>query len=471
MNDIDLSPEEFRRLGYHAVDLITQRLQNIRENPVRQPVPPELREAWMHQDFPENGVYDLEALLNTVAEKIMDYPMGNSSPRFFGWVNSPPAPLGILAELFAAAHGASVAGGDQSATYVEHGVLNWFKRILGFPQEAGGILTSGGSAANLIGLAVMRYVKSEGAIRQQGFNAESAPMVIYAADQGHSSIQKAVELLGFGNDYFRKIPTNHDYQMDIDMLRQQIAADKAAGLRPVCIAGSAGTVNTGTIDPLEKIADICDSENLWMHIDGAYGAVGILAEPHLYAGLERVDSLAVDPHKWLYMPIECGCALVRDSKAMRDTFSLVPEYLRDDTMLPWFAEFGIQQTRGFRALKLWMVLHQIGENGYRELIRRDIALAKQLRAKIEARDDFELIAAGALSIVCFRYAPPGVDDLDALNKSLLEDVQASGRAFLTSTVLDGRYVLRACLVNFRTIESDLDSLLDVITDAGKTRRS
>jgi glutamate/tyrosine decarboxylase-like PLP-dependent enzyme len=348
-------------------------------------------------------------------------------------------------------------------------VLNWIKEIFGFPEAAGGLLTSGGSVANLIPLAVMRYVESEGEIRAQGFNGETAPMVIYTSTQGHSCIQKAVELLGFGSDYLRKIPVDADYRMDVTALEAQIADDRSAGLRPVCVAASVGTVNTGAIDPLDQLADVCERENLWLHVDGAYGGFGILAEQTagLYQGIERADSLAVDPHKWLYLPVECGCALVRDAQAMRDTFSLVPPYLRDDQALPWFSEFGIQQTRGFKALKLWMVMQQIGIDGYKQSITRDIALAKSLQAKIQARPDFELVAAGPLSATCFLYHPANVTDVEALNRKLIQLVQAEGQVFLTGTELEGRYALRACIVNFRTTEADLDLLLNVIAQAGR----
>ncbi len=466
---LDLSPEEFRRLGYQAIDAIAERLAEVHTTLVRTPVPADLRDSLMHAPLPAEGMPP-EAILDYIAQTILAYPMGNGSPRFFGWVNSPPAPLAILAELLAAAHNPSVAGGDHSAVYVEHGVLNWLKTLVGFPQTAAGVLVSGGSVANLTGLAVMRHVKTSGAIRTKGFNNQPAPMVIYSSAQGHSCIEKAVQLLGFGSDYLRKIPVDADYRMDLNALRVQIAADRAAGLQPVCVAANAGTVNTGAIDPLDALADLCQAETLWLHVDGAYGAMGILAEQTvgLFSGIERVDSLALDPHKWLYVPVECGCTLVRDAQAMRDTFSLVPPYLRDDKALPWFSEFGIQQTRNFRALKLWATLKQIGEQGYRQLITRDIALAQTLQAKIQARSDFELIAAGPLSVTCFRYAPTGTaqPELNTLNKSLLETVQAEGHAFLTSTELNGQFVLRACIVNFRTTEADLDMLLDAIADAG-----
>lgn len=468
---IDLSPETFRELGYRAVDLIAEQLAAIHDAPVHQPVPDDLRERLMHSPLNADPV-EPAALLEQVAALVLPYPMGNASPRFFAWVNSPPAPMGVLAEMLAAAHNASVAGGDHAATYVEHGVLNWIKAMFGFAEESGAILASGGSVANLIGLAVMRHVKAQGSVRADGFYGEPAPMVVYTSVQGHSCVQKAVELLGFGSQYLHKIPVDRDFRMDLAALKAAIAADRATGLRPVCVAASAGTVNTGAIDRLDEIADLCAAEGLWFHVDGAYGGFGILASEvtPLYKGIERADSLAVDPHKWLYVPVECGCALVRDKQAMRDTFSLVPPYLRDDAALPWFSEFGVQQSRGFRALKLWLTLQQVGENGYRELISRDIRLARALQERIRARDDFQLVAAGPLSVTCFRYIPPDemwAADVAALNRALLEIVQREGRVFLTSTDLNEVFALRACIVNFRTTEADLDVLLDTVAEAGQ----
>jgi aromatic-L-amino-acid/L-tryptophan decarboxylase len=465
---IDLSPDEFRALGYRAVDLVAEQLALPPGAPCRRPVPEQVRDGLRSQPLPATG-RSPEDILQAFAREIMPYPMGNGSPRFFAWVNSPPAPLGVLAELLAAAVNPSVAGGDHAATYIEHAVLGWLKQLVGYPAGSGGILVSGGSMANLTALAAMRFAKARGDIRAQGQASEPAPMVVYTSAQGHACIEKAVEVLGIGHEYLRKIPVDADWRMDAGRLRAQIAADRAAGLRPVCVAASAGTVNTGAIDQLDAIADVCAAEDLWFHVDGAYGAVGVLAEQTagLYAGMERADSLALDPHKWLYVPVECGCTFVRDAQAMRDAFSLVPPYLRDDTGLPWFSEFGIQQTRGFRALKLWMVLQQIGVAGYRELIGRDITLARYLQERIRRHDDFELLAAGPLSVTCFRYSPPGAADLDGLNRRLLDLVQAEGRVFLTSTQLDGRLALRACIVNFRTTADDLDVLLDTLADAGK----
>lgn len=477
-SQLEMTPAEFRRLGYQAVDMIADelaRLQN-RSTPARQAVPDALREQLLNQPLPEQGESP-DALLDFISENVLPYPLGHNHPRFFAWVNSPAAPISILGELLAAGMNSSAAGGDQASTYMEHAVLDWLKTIMGFPRESGALLVSGGSMATTVGLAVMRFVKSQNVepndtVRGLGMRQENAPMIVYASTEGHSCITKAVELLGLGHHQLRKIPVDADFRMDTDQLLAQIQADRAAGLRPVCVAASAGTVNTGAIDPLNEIADICQAEDLWFHIDGAFGGVGILAhqaEAH-FAGIERADSLGIDPHKWMYIPVECGCAIVHEKEAMRDAFSLVPSYLRDDRLLPWFAEYGPQQTRQFRVLKLWLAMKQIGVDGYRELITRDIELARTLRAKIQANPDFELVATGPLTVTCFRYAPAHIQtpsEIEQLNRDLLAMVQSQGNVYLTSTELQGNYVLRANIVNFRTTEDDLDVLLDALAVAGQ----
>lgn len=468
---LEMTPEQFRQLGYEAVNLIADNLERLqrRLESARRAVPADLREKLLHQDLPQTGS-DPAELLRFVAEHIYPYPLGHVNPRFFAWVNSPAAPISVIGELLAAGMNTSTAGGDQASTYLEHAVLDWLKEVMGFPQESGAILVSGGSMATVVGLAVMRYAKAQtGDVRGRGLQAESAPMVVYTSTEGHSCITKAVELLGIGHDFLRSIPVDSEYRMDTSRLEQQIHDDRQAGLHPVCVVASAGTVNTGAIDPFDCIADLCEQEDLWFHVDGAYGGVGILAEQaqHLFRGIERADSLGIDPHKWMYIPVECGCAIVRNKQAMRDTFSVVPPYLRDDRQLPWFSEFGPQQTRGFRALKLWLAMKHIGIAGYRRLITRDVGLARLLQEKIQTRADFQLVATGPLAVTCFRYAPSGAQDLDTLNRAILGRVQQQGEVYLTSTELSGMLVLRVNIINFRTDESDLDFLLDTIAEAGK----
>ena len=467
---LDLSPDDFRRIGHRTVDLLADYFESLSRRPCRTTVPDDVREELMHQPTPDKGT-DADELLEYVQSTVLRYPMGNGSPRFFAWGNSPPAPIGALGELIAAVLNPSVAGGDHAATYLEHGVLGWMRAILGFPPDSGAILTSGGSVANLIGLAVMRHVHTGGSVRADGLRGSRPALVVYTSHEGHSCIQKAVELLGIGHAHLRRVPVTASWQMDVSALQKAIDDDRAAGLTPACVAASAGTVNTGAIDPLDAVADICVAERMWFHVDAALGGPGILLPKltPLYEGLTRADSVAIDPHKWMYVPVECGCAVVRDRHAMRDAFSLVPAYLRDDRVLPWFSEFGIQQTRGFRALKLWLALKSTGLDGYREALGHDLKMADALRQRLRASDDFELVSDGPLSITCFRYAPSSCrsDDLDGVNRSALEAVQRDGEVFLTGTELAGRFVLRACTLNFRTTEEDVDALVTAIRSAGR----
>jgi len=465
-----LNPEQFRALGYRAIDMIAEQLADLTDGPTRRPVPLDIRHGLEDQPIPQTGADPFD-LLDRVQNEILAYPMGNPSPRFFAWVNSTPTPIGILGDLFAAAMSPSAAGGDQAATYVERAALTWVKDMLGFPQEAQGLFVSGGSKANLTCLAVMRHVMSDGKVRHEGMMAQDAPMIVYTSAHGHSCIEKTVSALGIGSQNLRIIPVDSQYRMDIPKLREAIAADRAAGLHPVCVAASAGTTNTGAIDLLDEIADLCEAEKMWFHIDGAYGGFGILAEQTegLYKGMNRADSIAVDPHKWLYIPVECGCAIVRHADAMRATFSLVPAYLQEDRAEPWFSEYGLQQTRGFRALKVWLSIQHYGLDGYRKMITQDINTAYDLRRKLFTRSDFEVVTAGPLSVTCFRYVPAGVteDMLDDLQRQIVAWTNASARAFITSTMIDGKVVVRACHVNFRTTSEDLDVLLDPLTEAGQ----
>jgi len=469
--NLEMTPEQFRQLGYQAVDLIAANLERLQQRlePARRAVPAEVREELLHQPLPRGGTPPAD-LLDYFEQKIQPYPLGHINPRFFAWVNSPAAPISVIGEFLAASMNSSTAGGDQASVYLEHAVLDWLKQIMGLPLTSGGILVSGGSMATTVGLAVMRNVMAaSGDVRARGLQAEPGPMIVYTSTEGHSCIQKAVELLGLGTDNLRRVAVDADYRMDVEALKAQIQADRARGLRPVCVAASAGTVNSGAIDPLDAIADVCKAEGLWFHVDGAYGGIGILSEQsgHHYKGIERADSLGIDPHKWMYMPVECGCALVRDRQAMRDTFSAVAPYLRDDRQMPWFSEFGPQQSRAFRALKLWLAIKQIGVEGYRHLISRDIELARLLRRKILARPGLELLSDGPISVTCFRCRPHGIGDLDAFNRAVIEMIQRKGEVYMTSTQLGGKFSLRVNIINFRTNEADLDFLLDCVEAAAK----
>ena len=470
----------FRALAHAAVDLIADHLDGIADRPVFAPMTPAERASLLERPLPQDGV-DPHALLALVDREIFAHPMGNGHPRFFGWINSPPTPVGVVGDLLAAALNPSCAGGDHAAIYVERAAVRWLMELVGFPVEGSmGLLVSGGSMASLTCLAAARHrvAAADGwDIRMRGLRDFPASLVLYLSDEGHSCMRKAAELLGLGRDAVHTIPVDGDFRMDVRALRQAVAADRAAGRRPFCVGASAGTVNSGAIDPLDDMAALCQTEDLWFHVDGAYGAIGA-ADPSLaarYAGIERADSLALDPHKWLSVPVECGCALVRDGRLLRDTWSLVPPYLRTEEGkgfggLPWYSEYGFQQTRGFRALKLWMTLQHLGRRGVARLVHRHVALAHHLAAGVDAAPDLERVAPVTLSVVCFRYVPPGWSGdaarLDALNKLLVERTQAEGRAFVTGTVLGGRYALHACVLHYGTSEADVDALLEIVRETG-----
>ena len=475
-----LDPEHFRRLAHEAVDLVADYFAGIGAAPVFQPMSPGERAGLMQEPLGAAGV-EPETVLERFRAAVLPHAMGNGHPRFFGWVNSPPAPIGVVADFLAAALNPSCAGGDHAAIYVERAAVRWLMELIGLPTEGSmGLLVSGGSAATLIALAAARHraaLQDGWNVRAEGLQHARPGFRIYVSPDGHSCIQKAAEILGLGVQAIHRVAIDERHRMDVGALRAAVAADRAAGKRPFCVAASAGTVGTGAIDPLDELADVCFAERLWLHVDGAYGAVGATLPSHRarYAGLGRADSIALDPHKWLSVPVECGAVLVRDGRLLREAFSLVPDYLRTEADrgfggLPWYSEYGIQQTRGFRALKLWMTLQHLGRDGVRDLVARHLTLAQHLAGLVDAAPDLERLGEVELSIVCFRYVPQSLrgDDraLDALNKRVMEEVQASGTAFLTQTTLGDRFALRACVLHYATTELDLAALVNAVRAVG-----
>ncbi|MFF0768390.1 pyridoxal phosphate-dependent decarboxylase family protein [Nonomuraea wenchangensis] len=464
---------DLRAAGERAAALVAAHLAGVPDGPVWQPVPDGER-AWLSgQDLPADG-RPLDDLLADVRAHVLPHPMGNGHPRFFGWVNSPPNPAGVLVEPLAAALNPSCAGGDHAGPHLERAVVRWLAELTGFPHPpGGGLLTSGASMATIVCLAAARQraALADGwDAREEGL-AGRPPFVLYVTEEGHSCLHKAAQLLGLGARNVRTVPVDATYRMDVAALRAMVAEDLAAGRRPFCVAGSAGTVNSGAVDPLDAIADVAAEHGLWFHVDGAYGALGVLAEgaaPH-YAGLDRADSLALDPHKWLGVPVGCGCALLRDPGAARAAFSLVPSYLVDDNAgdLGWLAEYGPEQTRPFRALKTWATLSSLGRSGVVHLVEHTTGLARTLAAMVERAPDFEPLAPVVTSITAFRHTPSWSGDLDALNRAIPFAVQARGNTFLTGTRLGGRDALRACFLHPDTTERDLEILLDEIRVAAK----
>jgi glutamate/tyrosine decarboxylase-like PLP-dependent enzyme len=355
-------------------------------------------------------------------------------------------------------------------------------QLLRFPVEgSAGLLVSGSSAATITALAAARHralARLGVDVRKDGVGGAPVRLRLYASTQVHSCVQKAVELLGLGSECIRWIAVDEEFRVSLESLRLAIGQDCQQGWHPFCVVANAGSVHTGAIDPLDALASIAFESGLWLHVDGAYGAAGIL-DPNseaLFAGLERADSIAFDPHKWLSVPVECGCLLVRDGSLLRDACSLVPPYIRTEPgkgagNLPWFSEYGFQQTRGFHALKLWTTLTHTGMSALKQQIARQIALARYLEERVEATPQLELRSKGKLSIVCFRCVREqlaGNDEaLDSLNKRVMETVQAEGTAFLTNTTLAGRFVLRACILHYATTERDIDAMLQAVQDAAR----
>ena len=462
------SADDVRRVGYRAVDIVAEYLSGLPQRPVFQPYPGERAEP-----IPVSGA-TMDAVLDDFVEQVAPYPFGNGHPRFFAWVNSPPHVLGIFAEALAAAMNPSVAGGNHAAVHIEHQVVRWFADLAGFPGDSTGLLVSGGSMATLTALTVARHRAAQRAgvdVRTDGLQGHQRRFVLYLGTEGHGSARKAAELLGIGSANIRYVASDDRHRLRADALRRHIERDLAEGLVPVAVMASAGTVNTGAIDPLAAIADICAEHEVWLHVDGSYGGPAVLLldqHPQTRAALAHVDSLAMDPHKWLYAPVDAGLVLIHDRQLARDAFSLVPPYLRTDDDLDgvggpvWFSEYGFDQTRPFRALKVWLLLKHLGVAGYRDLIAHDIAVADRLAAGVTAAPDLELLANG-LSVVCFRCRPVDWPSdgqaIDELNRQVLSAVQLGGHAFLAGTSVNGMFALRACVVNPGSSAADADAVL------------
>ncbi|HVG75400.1 MAG TPA: pyridoxal-dependent decarboxylase [Thermoleophilaceae bacterium] len=467
--------EEFRSAAHLMVDEVADYLAALPSKPVSQPVPDGLRDELLNMPLPDEPAA-LEELVATTSRDVLPHAMGNGHPAFFGWVNPPPSLAGVMTSLAAAAMNPSVVSGDHADVHLERAVVRWLAELVGFPHEPGaGLLASGGSTATIVCLAGARSRAMASAghdLRRDGL-AGAPQLIAYVPAEAHSCIRRAWELLGLGSGSIREVPLEGG-RLDATALRAAVAADRERGALPALLVGSAGTVNTGAIDPLDELVDIAAAEDLWFHVDGAYGAFGVLdpAIAERYRGMERADSLVLDPHKWLGVPVDAGCALFRRGDDVRDAFTLIPPYLRQDTGtdVGTFAEYGPEQTRPFRALKTWATIAALGRAGIVAQVSRANARARELAALVESEPELELAAEPETSIVAFRARPAGCppERLEEVNRALPEAVQARGRAFVTGTVFDGQETLRACILHPATQTEHLEILVAEVLAAARS---
>jgi aromatic-L-amino-acid decarboxylase len=472
--ELSLDPEDWealRELGHQAFDDAIEYLKTIRDRPVWQPLPDISRELFSEpvpiEPSPREQVYE------EIRDHVLPYPTGNIHPRFWSWVGGTGTPTQLVADVVISTMNAAALGFDEVAsTYVEIQLLDWIKTLLGYPADASGLLVSGGSMANLVGLAVARTHTATYDVRATGVDLSSHPRLIYyASSETHSCVRKAIELIGLGAESLRSIPVRDDYTIDIDELHDAIASDRASGHQPACIIANIGTVNTGAIDPVNVLVDLAQQENMWLHADAAFGAFAKLSasSASLVDGLERVDSLAFDLHKWLYVQYDCGGVLVRAQETHKDTFSVIPAYIRNfDRGLASgpinFSEYGVQLSRSFKALRAWMGLKTEGAARYGQQIEQNIQQARYLTSLIEKEPDLELLAPTSMNIVNFRFVSDQVTDkdLDDMNAEILMRLQERGIAAPSSTRLRGRFSLRVAICNHRSRRSDFEALVSAV---------
>lgn len=474
-----LDPENWdalQGLGHRMLDDMFDHLRTVRKRPVWQPVPDNVKANF--ESGPPAKPIPAERAYEEFKQNVLPYTQGSIHPRFWGWVIGSGTPFGMLAELLTAGLNTNSTFGDTAATRLELQVLDWFKELFGFPRDASGLLVSGASEANLVALAVARHAKSPANVKRNGVQGLRQRLRVYGSSETHSSVIKSLELLGLGSRSFVATPTNRDFTVDVETLRRRVIADRVAGECPICVVGNAGTVNTGAMDDLEALADLCGELGLWFHVDGAFGGLAVLAPKlkPLVAGLERSDSVAFDLHKWLHIPYAVGAVLVRDAAQHHATFASSASYLG---RLPGgitdgpisFNEYGPELSRGFRGLRAWLTIKEQGFEKLGRLIEQNVDQARYLAMLVEQTPELQLLAPVSLNIVCFRFVAPDLDaaELDALNTDILVRLQESGSSVPSHTRIGDRFAIRVCVTNHRSRLEDFDLLAREVTALGRER--
>ena len=469
---LDMDPASMRKAGYQVVDWLIERIENLRESPLGRELSREDTEKLLRQPMPEEPS-DFDEVFEEYTRKVAPYAFQLDHPRFFAFIPSAPSFVGVLAEALVA--GTNFFAGtwleSSGPSQVELIVIDWFKEMLGLPAGAAGLLVSGGSVANLTALAVARHTILKDA---------ATDAVVYLSDQTHASIDRALRLLGFSTAQIKRIPTQPDLRMDVAKLKEQIRQDRSDELRPFAVVANAGTTNTGTVDPLPEIGAIAHRERLWFHVDAAYGGFAALSERgrKLLAGIEGADSVVLDPHKWLYCPFEAGCVIVREGRLLPETFRILPEYMRDvarEAQEVNFCDYGLQLTRSFRALKVWMTVKTFGARRLKQIINQCLDLTQYAARLFRESPRLEIITPPSLGVFTFRYVPRQLKTgdshagtlLDKLNRKLVAKIISGQKLMLSSTQLGSRYVLRFCVLNHRTRREDIDEALRLIEDYGR----
>jgi aromatic-L-amino-acid decarboxylase len=471
---LQLPPADFLDLAHSALEQIAGYYDSLSSRPVLIPTTSRELRLRLDEPLPQEGT-DFRSILDTFDAVITRYSRHSAHPRFFGYVSSPGTPIAAIGGLLTSALNINVTcwRSAASGTDLEHVTIGWLKEMLGYPAEAAGLLVSGGSMANFAALAAARSAKAAVDVVRDGV-AAAGRMCVYVSREGHFSIGKAAGMLGIGEANVRQVKTNERLEIDLEDLARLVAEDRAGGALPFCVVANAGTTATGAFDPIGPLADFARRESLWLHVDAAYGGFAALAPStrHLFERICEADSVTLDPHKWLYLPVGCGCVLYRDPAAARAAFSHGAEYTRaiglhqDEAFAFW--DYGPELSRPFRALDLWLLIKYVGAARLGEAVERNIACARYFESLVEAAPDMEMLASG-LSIFCFRYVPEGgVEDLDALNEKILVKLQRAGSSYLSNARVDEKFALRGCVLNYRTTERDMEILLEDVRKAAAT---